>query len=96
MDLSSINFVSGEEANHLAMGHYIKHPKKPYYPNVFLADIEMERHFLPNSMLSHMPNGMYDNHEAICFMGVFLIGETADNTELLLDYKEMFLLDKKQ
>lgn len=91
-----MKMVSGEQVNHLAMGHRIKHPKQPFEPNVFVADISVEKHFLPQSFLQHLPNAMFEVSSDLKVLGVFLIESTADNTELLLDYKELHLLDRRQ
>lgn len=88
--------VLGEEINHLAMGHYINHPKRPFSPNVFINDIEIEHHFLPHSFLEHLPNSSLENMSLIRVLGVFLMEETHDNTELLIDLKELHLLQKEQ
>jgi hypothetical protein len=88
--------VSGEQINHLAMGHHINHPKKPYVPNTFVCDIIIERHFLPDSYLEHIPNAIFEATTFYYVLGVFLLEETKDNTELLIDYKDLHILKKEQ
>lgn len=88
--------VLGEEINHLALGHHINHPKRPFVPNVFINDIEIEQHFLPLAFLEHLPNSTFEEMTMIRVLGVFLSEEVRDNTELLIDLKDLHLLQKEQ
>lgn len=91
-----MKMVSGEQLNHLALGHRIKHPKHPNVPNVFLADISVEKHFLPSSFIEHLPSAMFEYSKELMVLGVFLAEDTGDNTELLLDHKELHLFERNQ
>ena len=88
--------VFGSQINHLGMGHHINHPKKPNVPNVFISDILIEKHFLPHSYLEHLPSAMHETNKYYITPGVFLLEETKDNTELLIDYKDLYIFEKNQ
>jgi hypothetical protein len=96
LDLTDLKLVFGSQINHLAMGHHINHPKKPNVPNVFMSDITIEKHFLPNSFLEYLPCNMFEDWKYIKVMGVFLMEEMGDDSELLVDLKDLYIFEKEQ
>lgn len=78
------------------MGHLINSPKRPNFPNVFVQDIEIEKHFFPSSFFKYLPCNTNMNLPFKIVLGVFAAEEIHDNTELLIDYKDLFILSNKQ
>ena len=86
--------MAGNLVNFLALGNHIKHPPSNQSANVIFVDMCFEPKYLPGSFRRYLPNICYDFTENIDLMGVFTLVDIVDNTELFVDFWDLFVFEK--
>lgn len=81
--------------NPLAVGDKIKHPPVGVPANVVFVDIVVERKFLPSNLYRYIPNMTTMDDDNLNIMGVVTLVDLEDDTELFVDYWNVFSVDLK-
>lgn len=94
MNQAGLFWVRGGLVNFMALGDKIKHPPLGATANVMFADVQFDRKYLPSSFYRYIPNAHYELQEKINVLLIVTLVDIPDNTELYVDFWNVYSYDK--